>query len=103
MAIKAFRKSPQETPEVSALSIAIDDYTRQLTSNPLLDQVVIRQIQVSTTKVDIPHSLGRRWLGWVLTRNNAAIIVYEAPVQAAPEKYISLVATGSGAIDISLF
>lgn len=101
MSIKAFKKPSQDN--LSSLTNAVADYAQQLTKNPLLDYALIKQVKVSTTAVDIPHSLGRQWLGWVVTRKNADINVYETATQKPGEKYITLTASGSGTIDIYLF
>ena len=101
--IKAFRKPPQNTPELSGLATAIDDYTRPLTLNPLLDYRLLPRIKVSTAKIDIAHSLGRPWVGWMVVRTDGAVLVYEAPKQANPSQFISLVANGLATIDLYIF
>lgn len=101
--IRAFRKPAQNTPELTTLANAIDDYTRPLTLNPVLDQKIIQRIKVSTTKIDISHSLGRPWVGWWVVRTDGAVLVYEAPKQANPSQYISLVANGLATVDLYIF
>ena len=103
MSIKAFRKPPQTSPELTQLATAVDDYTRPLTQNPVLDSRIIQRIKVSTTKIDIAHSLGRPWVGWWVVRNDGAVVVYEAPVQADRNKYISLVGNGLSTVDLYIF
>jgi hypothetical protein len=101
--LTAFRKPGTQTDEGTRLAAAVDDYTRQLTQNPLLGGRLIQRIAVSTTPVNVAHGLGRSWQGWVVTRVDAGITVFEATTQANSAQFISLDATNSGTIDIYIF
>lgn len=102
MSIKAFRKPLQVTGDSQILATAVDDYVRQITLNPFLDGKLIQQIKVSTVKVDIPHSLGRRFVGWAQTRKTS-VNVYEAATQTDPTKYLTLQASAGDIVDIYIF
>ncbi len=100
MSIKSFRKPGQLTPEGVALANNVDDYTRQLTKNPILDYALLKRVELTTTTINVPHGLGRPWTGWVILRTSAGALVWETATQTDPSKYLSLTASADTTVDI---
>lgn len=102
MAIKGFRKPPQLTAEGQALVSATGDFTRQLENNPLLDGRILSRIAVATTATNIPHLLGRAWVGWFVVSKSSTAVIYEG-TQANSSQYLTLIASTAATVDIYVF
>lgn len=85
------------------LVTAIDDYVRPLTNNPILGQVIIKGVDITTASQNIAHGLGRAWQGWWVVSKDANINVWESAAQAPSNLYITLQASGTGTVDIYIF
>jgi hypothetical protein len=101
--IKALRKPQVRNEEVVQLSLAIDDFTRQLVQNPVLSFAIQKQIQVSSTPTDIVHGLERPWKGWFLVRKNATGDVWETAPQTNTSSYLTLTASTHLIVDVYIF
>jgi hypothetical protein len=101
--LKAFRKPGTLTDEGTRLANSIDDYTRQLTQNPLLDGRLIERVSITASAQNLAHGLNRPWRGWIITRRNGTASVYENSTQADNTKFITLVGSGSVTVDIYIF
>jgi hypothetical protein len=72
MTIKSFKRPGQLSTENVLLAANIEDFTRQLVINPLLDGRHFVKIDLtSSTPKLIPHTLGRPWVGWIVVNQNA--------------------------------
>ncbi len=68
MTLKAFQKPSSLAPDLEVLARSVTDFTQQLTKNPTIDGVLIQGIDLTAgTLKDVPHSLGRPWVGMVVT------------------------------------
>lgn len=103
MGIKSFKKPGQLTQEGVALAQAVEEFVQPLIKNPILDGYIIRRIDIGVGELIIPHSLGRRWNGWWVVRQEAGSLVWEASHQGDPTKYITLQASALDTIDIYIF
>ena|SRR5690349_4774743 len=61
--------------------------------------VQIDDIDVDTTAVSVNHKLGRKWVGWMVVRSDAAVSVFNS---AAPDE-TTLELTASGPATISVW
>lgn len=102
MAIKEYRQVPSDNPEISAVNVAIADFTRQLTINPMLDGLILDNVVLGTAVTMVSHKLGRPWVGWVILTKNAAADVY-APNRKLDSLYLSLQATAPVTVSIRVF
>lgn len=103
MAIKAFRRPGQMTTETVLLAANIEDFTRQLVLNPLLDGRVISTIALTASVPStIPHSLGRDWLGWLVINKNANANVWVSAT-TNKDRGITLTASANVTIDLYIF
>lgn len=103
MTIKAFKRPGQLTTENVLLAANIEDFTRPLVANPVLDGRLITQIQVlSTAPKKIPHLLNRAWVGWIVTNQNANSNVWVSS-NTDNDKFITLSSSANVTIDIYIF
>ena len=104
--LTGFRKvnDPQE-----ALLMRLQDNVElslnQIIGNRILDGIILENITISTG-VDnkVNHKLSRKFIGWIIVRNNAESVVYESTtVNNIPEKQIILNASADAIISIYIF
>lgn len=100
--IKAFRKIAQTLPELQAVINAVADFVRPLEQNPLIDGRLIEGVVVGTSTTDIPHKLGRPWVGWVVTSRTSSVVPYET-TQTNTSAFLTLVASSQTTVDIYVF
>jgi hypothetical protein len=102
MALKGFRKPPQNEGPMQALTIAVGDFTRQLEQNPLLDGRIIKDITISTAATNVSHGLNRQWIGWFVVSKASSASIYET-TQVNTSQYLTLIASSSATVDIYVF
>lgn len=93
-----------DTPEVRKLQENVSSVLDQLTSSPLADSVLIENIDVSASGIDVPHGLQRVPRGWYVVRRNNTVPVYDDPAgQRFPDKTLSLVSAGPVTVSLIVF
>lgn len=103
MTIKAFRRPGQLTTENVLLAANIEDFTRQLVVNPILDGRHFTRIALTAaTPKEIPHTLGRAWIGWFATNQNANANVWVSS-NDNNQTYLTLSSSANVTIDIYIF
>lgn len=102
MNIKQFKKLSSSDQVVEQLSLRVSEFCTQLEPNPTLVGQRIVNVSVSAVPKTIAHNLGKAFIGWQVIRNRANIVVYEG-VQKTPENFLTLVASGTGIIDLWIF
>lgn len=100
--LKSFKRPGTVSDDATRVSLAVEEYTNQLTPNPVLDGRLISRVAVSSTPISISHGLNRAWKGWFLTRISGNVVVYEG-TQTDTTKFLNLVASGSATVDIYIF
>ncbi len=100
--IKAFRKIAQTAPELQAVINAIADFVRPLERNPILDFIILRDVDVGTTATEIQHKLGRSWQGWFVISRSSSVVPYES-TQTDDTKYLTLIAGSAVTVDLYIF
>lgn len=81
---------------------SVAEFVRPLELNPLLDFRIIRDVDLSSTAVDVPHTLGRPWVGWFVVGRTNGVVPYEG-TQTDESRYLTLVAASSTTVDIYVF
>lgn len=100
--IKAFKKIAQTLPELQAVINSVADFVRPLEQNPVIDGRLIEGVVISTSTTDIPHKLGRSWVGWVVTSRTSGVVPYET-TQTNSASFLSLTAASQITVDIYVF
>ncbi len=102
MNLKSFRKPATQTQEGALLSDSVNDYTAQLSTNPMLAGTLVKNVRVGTVETSINHSLGKPFIGWLVVRNRTNVTIYEG-TQKNPAGSLVLLASGAGLIDVWVF
>lgn len=68
--IKAYRQTSSQNLDIDVLSRSVRDYTEQLTKNPTLDGVLLKDLTLSNS-LTVPHTLERPWVGYIVTNQSA--------------------------------
>lgn len=92
--------------ELSRVLMAMQDAVAtslRSVQTPIVDGVLLRDVALTTTSINVPHGLGRRWNGYIVTRRSAAQDVYDGTGTADATKEINLRAGGSVTVDLWVF
>lgn len=100
--IKAFKRIFQQQPELQAVVNSVAEFVRPLEQNPLLDFRIIKDVALSSTALDVPHTLGRPWVGWFVISRTNGVVPYES-TQTDTSKFLTLAAASSTTVDIYVF
>lgn len=100
--IKAFKKISQTIPELQQVINAVVEFVRPLELNPILDSKLLTDVVIGTSATHIPHTLGRPWVGWVVTSRTSSVVPYET-TQTDASRFLSLIAASSTTVDIYVF
>ena len=90
--IKSFVKQiDPENQSITQTQSNVNTAVRQIANSPIIDGVLIKNIDVGTTDTVINHKLGREPLGWIIVRKNEAGEIYESTtVNNNREKFLLL-------------
>jgi hypothetical protein len=111
MSLVPFRKIVHAIggPEGARISAALQDLQEaadasiRSMSREILGGVLLRDVALSTTSRNVPHKLGRRWTGYVVTRSNANAVVYDGTGSPDPRTAIALLASATVTVDLWVF
>lgn len=101
MSLKAFRQVSSSVPDVDVLARAVRDYTEPLTRNPLLDGQLIQGVNLVTSK-EVPHNLGRPWIGYIITYSST-LATFKSTRKATDSQFIYLEANTPVMVDVWVF
>ena len=77
--IKAFVKQiDPENQSITQTQSNVNSAVKQIANSPIIDGVVIKEVDVGTVDTVVNHKLGREPLGWIIIRKNEAGEVYES-------------------------
>lgn len=91
--------------DVARVQDRFEEWVNKLkTEVPILDGVLLEDLDLTTTAADFTHRLDRKWRGYIVTRQDAAQIVFAARVStAADTNFIRLDADGAVNVDVWVF
>lgn len=73
-------------------------------NNPVVDGVLLESIVLASGTNQVPHKLGRKLIGWFMTRVRANATFYDAQdTNKLPDQYLTLIASGAATVDIFVF
>lgn len=77
---------------------------KPLIQNPLSDGNVLEKIVLTSGTNQVAHKLGRKLLGWFAVRVRSNITLYDSQdTNLLQDKYLTLVASGAGTVDLFVF
>jgi len=105
MASPPIRTERFADPQIARMQKSVEQATQQSRECPLIDGVPLRNIALpASLAVDVPHKLGRAWVGCIVTKTPSQLaVIAQAPNQTDPTKFITLVTTVSVTIDVWVF
>ena len=77
--IKAFVKQiDPANRDITQTQSNVSSAVKQIANSPIIDGVIIKDINIGTTDTEVNHKLGREPLGWIVIRKNEAGEVFES-------------------------
>lgn len=102
MAIKDFKRISTQDETTNRLQGNIQEFFKQLTSNPLLDGNLIEDVAVSTTAVEVNHGLGREPVGYITVKADANVTIYDT-TSTTPKVTLKLTASATATVSLYIF
>lgn len=103
MDVKSLKTISPESYELDKVQRNVNDWTNQLTTNPLLSGTLIENITITTGNNVINHKLNRNIRGWIVTDTDSNITLYKASTQTIPTRTLTLVSSGNGTVSLYIF
>jgi hypothetical protein len=102
--VSSLKRQGSDNEEIVKLQDYIDEALGPILSNPLLNGVLLRNLNVQTGNNLIAHKLDRKPLGFFVIRKRANINVWDSQdTEKLPNRFFSLESSGNGSIDIIIF
>ena len=77
--IKSFVKQiDPQNESITQTQSNVNTAVKQIANSPIIDGVIVENIDVGTGDTVVNHELGREPLGWIVVRKNEAGEVYES-------------------------
>ena len=102
MSLKSLRASQIQDYETNTFQRNVIDFSTQLVKNPMLDGLLLTDIAVSTTAVEVPHNLGRDIVGYLVVKSDAAVSVFSS-TSTTPKVTVKLTADASATVNLWVF
>lgn len=90
------------TPEVSKLQERLQEFFKPLVDNPLLDGLLLGEIEIATTPTLVEHKLRRAPLGWIIVSKNANADVWQT-TQTLQAAHLTLQASAPVTVTLWVF
>ena len=105
MSVQRFKKIFVEDANINQIQENIEQVLEPFIINPILNGVLIKEVNiVSGTTTNIEHKLGRKPLGWIVTRKRADSRVWDLnDTNTAQDKTLSLTCSSNVKIDLWIF
>ena len=77
--IKSFVKQiDPENQNITQTQSNVNTVVKQIANSPIIDGVLIKEVDIGTADTVVEHKLGREPLGWIVVRKNETGEVYES-------------------------
>ena len=78
MALKFLRKVNTTIKDLFHAQENIEQCLKPILNSPVIDGVLIKDIDVGTSDTVVNHKLGRNPLGWIVVKRNENAVIYES-------------------------
>ena len=78
MALKFLRKVNTTIKDLFHAQENIEQCLKPILNSPVIDGVLIKDIDVGTSDTVVNHKLGRSPLGWIVVKRNENAVIYES-------------------------
>ena len=95
-----------EGPAITRALVSMQDSAAEAlrsVQQPIVDGVLLRDVVINNFSADINHGLGRRWNGYVVTRSNNGLAIFDGTGSPDPKVAISLLSTNDTVVDLWVF
>jgi len=105
MALRRYERIPTQDETLSRIQERVEDAFLPVSDSKILDGHLIEgQALASGTTSEIAHSLGRKLIGYIVVKRNAAQHVYDTQeTNDTPDKTLYLTAGGTVTVDLWVF
>jgi hypothetical protein len=98
--MKTPRKISTSNQELKFVQDALFSFINNVSSNPLMDIVLLENISLSSSSVtNVSHGLGRNYRFWIVAKKNANANIYES-TSDHPDIYIKLNTTANTTVSL---
>ena len=103
--LRSLKKSSFEDRETAKLQTNMEIWTQQITNVPIIDGVLLRDIELTTGSVNkIEHKLGRKLIGWMIAGQNANAVVWDSQSNnTTPNSTVDLNCSANVTINLWVF
>lgn len=97
---KAFKKAYTTDQDLNAVQENVEESLAPLIKNPLLDGIILSNVELTTGDNDISHKLGRKLQGWVIVDRDANANIYR---KTSSTPTLTLKLNSSATVTVSLY
>ena len=103
--VKAFKKTSFSDKDLSKLQNNIDIVLRPIVNCPIIDGVLIENVNLSTSVTnEVFHKLGRKPIGFIIVRKSADSRIWDAQSSnPTPDRTFSLLCSNAVTVNIWFF
>jgi len=105
MSQSSFRKIGTESFELKQVQENVEQTFKQILTNPLINGVLLRDVQLTTGSTNlVQHKLGRKALGYIVTKRSANATVFDADSKTVVEQnFLKLSTSANVTVDLWVF
>ena len=104
MALRKYERVSSKDPEINRVQDRLDSAFVTIFKSSIIDGILIENLHLSTSTLEIPHKLGRRFIGFLNANTNANDTIYrDASSTSNPSEFIALKASGSVTAKVWVF
>jgi hypothetical protein len=100
--MKNFSQIHTSSNDLNRVQDNISIFTTPISQILLLDGVLIKDVDLTTSETKVNHTLNRLPNGWLIVKKDAAQDVYESG-STVPERFLSLTASGNVTVSLWVF
>lgn len=102
MNIKDLKPISSDHEGLNTLYRNLKEFVAQLTGNPLLGGLYLKNVELTSAAKPINHGLGKPWTGYIVTRRNNLVNIMDTR-SIYDDKTITLTADTTVIVDLWIF
>ena len=96
MALKFFKKVNTAIKDLYQTQENVEQVLTPILNSPIIDGVLVKDVDVGTSDTVVNHKLGRSPLGWIVIKRNENAVIYEsATTNNNKDKFLILKASSA--------
>lgn len=103
--LKQYERLSLGDPRLERAQEHLEEASREVFANPILDGRLVEGVSVSTTEKQVPHKLGRKYRGFWLagTKENGAHVELIEGTSANRAKFVAITSNVTATINIYVY